>query len=401
MLRLVDTIRRNQPCTCGSGRRYKHCHGALDSTPAHGLAASAAAALWEAEGLQLERTRQQGLGRPIMSAQVGANRVVVVGKGKIYTGRWQTFHDFLRDYLIQSLGAEWVQTEQRKPLGQTHIVAQWYAHAVEHAATMGQSEGIYSGPMTGAIRAFLQLAYNVYLIAHHGEGEVMLTRFLRRLKSPRMDDFTGALFETYAAATFLKAGFSLAYEEIGPRQTSCVEFVARWPKTGQLFAVEVKARLRTGDAPEAGDRYEEIRRLRVGQKLVDALRKAADHTRVVMIEVNVPDRLQSSELLAGWAAAAVEQVRANEEATQPDGSSYPPAYVFITNRPFHHNMAGLARGTEAVATGFRIADFGPLARFESVAEATAACERHAAMFALLASMKTHDVIPASFGVGLA
>ncbi|RMF67449.1 MAG: hypothetical protein D6740_11895, partial [Alphaproteobacteria bacterium] len=22
-------VRRNEPCPCGSGRKYKHCHGAL------------------------------------------------------------------------------------------------------------------------------------------------------------------------------------------------------------------------------------------------------------------------------------------------------------------------------------------------------------------------------------
>jgi preprotein translocase subunit SecA len=25
----VERVGRNQPCPCGSGKKYKHCHGAL------------------------------------------------------------------------------------------------------------------------------------------------------------------------------------------------------------------------------------------------------------------------------------------------------------------------------------------------------------------------------------
>ena len=29
-VREVRKVGRNEPCPCGSGRKYKHCHGALD-----------------------------------------------------------------------------------------------------------------------------------------------------------------------------------------------------------------------------------------------------------------------------------------------------------------------------------------------------------------------------------
>ncbi len=29
----MSTIRRNEPCPCGSGKRYKDCHGKLDAGP--------------------------------------------------------------------------------------------------------------------------------------------------------------------------------------------------------------------------------------------------------------------------------------------------------------------------------------------------------------------------------
>jgi len=28
-VRLIDKIGRNDPCPCGSGKKYKHCHGRL------------------------------------------------------------------------------------------------------------------------------------------------------------------------------------------------------------------------------------------------------------------------------------------------------------------------------------------------------------------------------------
>jgi preprotein translocase subunit SecA len=32
-VREVPKVGRNEPCPCGSGRKFKHCHGALASTP--------------------------------------------------------------------------------------------------------------------------------------------------------------------------------------------------------------------------------------------------------------------------------------------------------------------------------------------------------------------------------
>ena len=107
--------------------------------------------------------------------------------------------------------------------------------------------GIISAPMTGAQRAFLNLAYNIYLIAHHAapnEDKALLATFVSKLKSDRTDDFIGKLFETYAAAAFLKAGFTVEYKDESKGGNSKVEFVASYPRTGRKFSVEVKSRNR-------------------------------------------------------------------------------------------------------------------------------------------------------------
>jgi hypothetical protein len=393
-------IGRNKPCPCNSGKKYKKCCGDPRNAPADRAPPFDIAAIdrarRQAEALRTRRLQQQGLGRPILSAPVSGERVVVVGKRFYHSRKWVTFHDFLRDYLLGSLGADWSNAEQAKPLEQRHQILRWYAQAVADAKPFTNPDGVTSGPMTGAIQAFLHLAYNIYLIAHHGDGQAMADIYLQRLSSTRDDAFIGALFETYAAAAFLKAGFTLSYEETKPKSHSSVEFVATWPKTGEQFSVEVKSRVHTADPEGPEGPVDEVKRLRVGAKLAKALGKAAAHTRVVMIEINVPDQLKASGTLEGWPAAALKQIRDNEGATDKDGAPLPPAYVFVTNHAFHNDLAGTGGNIQALAAGFRIPDFGPDVRYQGYAGVMAARAKHAPMTALIESMKTHYQIPATF-----
>ena len=389
-------IGRNQPCPCGSGKKSKRCCG----YPRDAVTAFASneidLARRRADAVRKRRLQQQGLGRPILSAEVAGTRIVIVGKRRYQSPKWQTFHDFLKDYLLGSLGPDWSNAEQAKPLEERHQILRWYAQAAADAKALANPDGVTSGPMTGAIQAFLNLAYNIYLIAHHGDGQEMADIYLRRLRSTRDDDFIGALFETYAAAAFLKAGFALTYEETTARATSCVEFVATWPANGEKFSVEVKSRVHTAERGAAVEPVDEVRRLRVGAKLAKALGKAAAHTRVVMIEINVPDQLKGAGTLDGWPAAALEQVRDNEHAKGADGDPLPPAYVFVTNHAFHNDLAGVGGGIQALAVGFRMSDFGPDVRYKGYAGVMTARYKHAPMTALIDSMKTHYEIPATF-----
>jgi hypothetical protein len=245
--------------------------------------------------------------------------------------------------------------------------------------------------MTGATRAFVNLAYNIYLIAHHTEkdGDAIVRGYLARLKSTRSDAFAGALFETYAAAAFLKAGFTLEFENERDGSDSHVEFVALFPKTGKRFSVEVKARERASGSNDVDD----VKRLRVANKLNKALGKKAMHTRVVMIEISVPEVVTSYE---GWPAAALEQIRYNEKTDFPSGQKKPSAYVFVTNHPFHNNLSTTDAGMQLLAAGFHIPDFGPDARHAGYKGVLEARVRHEEMFDLMKSMQTHYEIPSTF-----
>ena len=393
---------RNQICHCGSNKKFKHCHGCIDApievakTISSSFDAVIQQKIREMEAQHVQRENQQGLGRSIISTEFQGHRVVAVGNKLLSSKNWRTFHDFLRDYLIGRLGQEWFKSELEKPEAQRHQILRWYERSIADAKRLSIKVGdIFTGPMTGAQRAFLNLANNIYLIAHHAapdSADALLQTFVRKLKSDRSDDFVGKLFETYAAAAFLKAGFTLAYEDEMKGSESKVEFVATFPKTGKKFSVEVKTRNRADGEDGVADDY---KRLRVANKLNKALAKKAAHTRVVMIEVNIPDIL-SGEVLEGWPISALNQIREAEKIPAPDGSEKPSAYVLVTNHAFHNNLDAVNVGAQVIAAGCRIRDFGPDVSFNRFKDVLESEDRHQEILALLDSMNTHYDIPSTF-----
>lgn len=389
----------NERCPCLSGKKYKKCCGSPAAIPPlidPVLKQAVSQKIREVEALRLQRQAQQGLGRQILSAQLKGERIVFVGNRPYHSAKWKTFQDFLRDYLVAQLGHNWFTAEIAKAPGTQHPIAGWYVQSVEDVKRLGTKVGdVVSGPMTGAQRAFINLAYNLYLIAHHarpGKDDALLQTFVRRLKSNRTDDFIGKLFETYAAAAFLKAGFEVEYENEKDGQTSHVEFVATYPATARKFSVEVKARNRS---PAADGPVDEIKRLRIGNKLNQALSKEAKYERVVMIEINIPDVLTEVSL-SGWPREALDQIRYVEKLAAPDGGPKPSGYVFVTNHAFHNNLTAVDFGVQALAASCRKPGFAPDYIFSGLKEFLEHREAHVEMLALIASMKKHYEIPSTF-----
>lgn len=350
----------------------------------------------ELQAEEAQRKKQQGLGRPIIAHEFQGQRVVAVCNRVYHSPNWKTFHDFLREYIFIVLGRQWVEEQRKKPSTERHQIMAWFEQATSDARAMGVDEnGHYSGAMTGAQRAFLNLSYNLYLVAHHSEpekSETILDSFVWRLKSARTDDFIGKLFETYASAAFLKAGFQIEYENERDGRDSHVEFIATYPETGRKFAVEVKTRNRLigADGP-----MDDTQRLRVGQKLAKALRKSTDHERIVFVEVNLPD-VVGQDYTGTWVEAALEQIKAAEAFVDSEGQPYPPAYVIVTNHAYHNNLEAADIGLQAVADGYRIDDFGPGTQVSRFKEYLENLQRHREILALFDSLKEHSHVPITF-----
>jgi len=378
-------IPRNSPCPCGSGKKHKKCHGlrvapkppfVLNNPPPE-----VRQKLEELQALEKQREKQQGYSRPIISATHKGYRVVAVGDRLHWSKSWKTFHDFLMYYLKHVLGGTWGTTELKKPFNERHPLLQWYELACREQQRAIQTPGkVYSAPMTGAIISYLTLAYNLYLIDHNMPSCPIRRRLIARLKNPQQ--FPGAVYETYVAATFVKAGFDIDFEDEEDSSTSHCEFVARSRASGIQYSVEAKTR-----QPGKGH-------YGVGKQLHSALRKKAAHTRIVFIDINVPEGVDGAEEMT-WFDEAQKTLRDREAKLGSQTPPTPPAYVVVTNHPYQYNLAGTTLRASVLIEGFRIADF----KLDSIPNLRAALEtreKHGDMLGLIDSLREHYRIPATF-----
>src|SRR5690606_41452041 len=92
----------------------------------------------------------------------------------------------------------------------------------------------------------------------------------------------------------------------------------------------------------------------VGNQLYDALCKDASHERIVFIDINVPQDKANTE--EKWLAEVVPAVKNREPKMTIKKQPAPPAFVIVTNHPYHHDLDGLAAHCAAAALGLKIED---------------------------------------------
>ena len=124
----MTKVGRNDPCPCGSGKKYKKCHGGI----AHlericKVMAAVPGMRARHEAKEHQRTEQQGLGKPINAAKMdNGHQFVAVKNRLLHSRKWKTFHDFLGDYLKDAVGSEWGNAELQRPFDQRHPILVWY-----------------------------------------------------------------------------------------------------------------------------------------------------------------------------------------------------------------------------------------------------------------------------------
>jgi hypothetical protein len=328
---------RNQPCPCGSGKKYKHCCGSIVATarlrePVAGPATLPfASAADRQEAQEFIRRRQQGLGRPILAAKLGDHQFVTVGKTHYRSASWKTFPDFLNDYIRRILDPAWGNAEIAKPLSERHPILQWYDAFCRHQRTYIHTPGVVgNGLVTGVVACYLGLAYSLYLLDHNVE---LQARLVRRLKN--MGNFQGAYYELMVANALIRAGFTLTLEdETDPKSKHC-EFAAISCHTGKRYWVEAKMRsvvgllgkTRMDGGPDGKPLSQLIRHLNA------ALAKPAADERLIFIDLNAAPQMDDSK--PAWveqAATRLEHYEAHKLATDVT------AYLMITNMPFHREL---------------------------------------------------------------
>jgi hypothetical protein len=77
-----EKIGRNDPCSCGSGKKYKKCCGSVaGEPPLHGISQHELnLKVSEMHAMMAQREKQQGRGRPIISTVFQGYRFIAVGK---------------------------------------------------------------------------------------------------------------------------------------------------------------------------------------------------------------------------------------------------------------------------------------------------------------------------------
>jgi len=299
-------VGRNDPCPCGSGKKYKRCHGVSTPAPSamekSGIQAELDKLLRRTKAEELQRQEQQGFGKPIISTVVNGVRRVAVGDKNYSSPKWKSFHDFLQDFIKSLIDNRWADEELKKPQEDRHPLLVWYEMMVRRQNHYIREPGkVSTAPMTGAGAAYLGLAYYLYLAAHNVEVQKTL---LKRLM--KKDLFYGAYYETYVSALLIRAGFDIEFEDETDSTTSHCELTATFRKTGKKFSVEAKMR---GANKKSAD---------VGNQLYAALGKKAAHTRVIFIEVNMPDDCDDTKAIANL-KQALSSMRSREEKLKIDG----------------------------------------------------------------------------------
>jgi len=320
---------RNDPCPCGSGKKYKRC--CLGREPEHLEVPREILETIRSENQQ-ENLRRQRFGqvRPILHADFQDHKFVAVGNQLLYAkeGQWQTFPDFLSSYIKSILGNDWGNAEIEKPLTERHQIMKWYDETCRFQKLLKKGDnGLYAMTPNGSMAAYLYLAYDLYILRHHSS---LQNEIIGRLKNK--DQFQGARYELYVAATCIRADFEIQYEDETDRSTTHPEFIAVHQKTGQQLAVEAKSRHRQGVLDFPGDpKSLEDTKADIGRLLNQALKKATDLPYVIFVDVNLPLNEQSQFELR-WLQEILRAVGRNLSGQTE--SKY--NLLLFTNHPHHY-----------------------------------------------------------------
>lgn len=317
-------MRRLDPCTCGSGVRYKHCHGHPDKLRQVELAVNQMLAEHQAD------EDLYGLGQKLQPIVFQGSRVVLIGNSVWQAAENSTTFDLFESYLKQRIGLPWFSEREEKQ----HPLKGWL-HVLESARRSGLTVNLpgKTGTSTlfalpGPAVAFLRLGYDLVTIdlnVGNIASPERLNAVLSRLKTN--SGFVSARQELQAAAIFLKAGYHLEWEDEQDGTSHHAEFTATWPHTGKKFSVECRMK-QPQDMGPVVKRWTTFNRL-----FTDALRKNLPHERIVCIDINTP-ALASTEAGDAKMRAAVAAIRSLER--DPIHSSLPPALVLFIHFPERH-----------------------------------------------------------------
>lgn len=343
-------IGRNNPCPCGSGKKYKKCHllsgGSLKTSIIKKLKSTP----------ELERIRQelemQMIERRKKLVQAGVfidfvtpthfrgNKVWALSS-RLYPRRpkKETFHEFIIYVLKEELGRDWWIKQMESPEDKQHFI---YRCFIKHYDWQDKNkipenrygEGWRAIP-DGYSRALISLAFDVCSLIH----AVHLPEiFLKKLRN--YIEYQSVRYEIAVAALFARMGYKIKFldeEFVGQKtQPKHSEFIATNPGTGEEIAVEVKSKEREGVLHKEGEFNKEKEFRSSVAKLYRHALKQKPHGKpfIIFIDMNLPLSPGANPNDIPW-VKAVTKMRDNATfATR--GKPAPSNAILFTNYSYHY-----------------------------------------------------------------
>ena len=342
-------VGRNQPCPCGSGLKFKRCHGSIQARPSEG---EMKRTFDRINADQRIRDRQWGLGKPLIAPKLGERQFVAIGNQLMYSDKWKTFADFLGDYIKRVIGFDWGNAELKKPFEERNPLIQWYDTYCRYQQEVIKQPGqVSNSTVIGVVACYLGVAYSLYLLDHNVE---LQARLLNRLRD--VGNFQGAYYELLVANVLIRAGFELTLEDETDGSAKHCEFAAVSKRTGKKYWVEAKMRGVVGllGRTQADGGPDDKPNSKLIQHLNGALAKPAQDERLIFIDLNGELPADASEEnRPAFMEKAIKRLQKYERDGEANGKT---AYVFVTNIAFHRNLRGNP-GVAVAPFGLGIPDF--------------------------------------------
>ena len=299
-------------------------------------------------------------------------KLVAVGSGLHWSKEWKTFTDFLMHYikklLTDEFGPSWGPDGLKQPVSERHPLLRWYDALCQlQLRTQNESEptaGVYESTLDGPSAAYLMVAYDLYVLQHN---QSLQKSVLRRLKD--RETFRAARYELFVAATMIRAGYAITFEDETDNKRKHPEFVASHKRTGQVVAVEAKSKWRKGIVEWKGPipSREEFR-LGIADLLESAIDKRPGMPYVIFIDANIPPDL-AAEDRERWLSEVELTLADLARRWERDGEqSTPFSAMVLTNLPHDYGEPGGIDPQRVMLTTWPLNPAFPFANVHMISE---------------------------------
>src|SRR6266446_2713635 len=239
-------IGRNDPCPCKSGKKYKKCCGdpsRQDVGAVRPPPPDMTKVVQRMRRMHEELKPLRMASRPRIQTEFKGKKVRAVRNKVHFRPLEETFHEFLVNHILWTLGQSWFDAEIKERPQNRHIVLQWRAELYDQLRQAKQEQGASSGPLafvpTGNVQALIVLADDIYQVEHALKTP---RKIIKRMRDHQQ--FQGARYEILAASIFARCGLDVEF--IDDKTKKMPEFFAERKGPRERLAVEAKSRHRPG-----------------------------------------------------------------------------------------------------------------------------------------------------------